>query len=286
MPAIDSTIPLLKPGTFRLDLAGFVETSSATNYHPGSMASLQEAFTLGYGVNERLTIFGGAAQANVLRNTGDLVANFVDPKAGFVYRLASAPQLKGVTLDFVGDAAVNAPLRSPWGPGPYGDLGPIFRARLLATKDLGHGFTLQFSGGLFGASVTTPGYAGLPGQSTFDVDALLGLGGQYRLSMISDRLYVNGELDAMRPLTRNEGQILFAAPFRTTESYSATLGASYVLKPGSVILRLTDTAAFNLADENDVLLNRGSKYGFTNTVGATLSFVNLTPQNWLPPLLH
>ncbi len=287
-PSIDNTIPLLKPGMFRLDLGSYVIN------HPifgiGSPrrdgTDLVETFTLGYGVNPRLTIFAGAVEVNASHNDSGFSADFVDPKVGFLYRIATPSEFRGNTLDFVGDVTVNEPFGGVGLPGQaVGDVGPIGRARLLVTREVGHGFTLQGIGGLQAAQVTTPlsysPFGGLGTRKTTDVDGLLGLAGQYRLTQISDRLYVNGELDYLVPLSSNVGQVSLASPFKISESYAATLGASYVLRPGSILARLTDTVTLDNAGSSISYPPQGSRRLLSNTVGITLSFLNFGPGHWL-----
>lgn len=287
LPALDNTIPLLKPGMFRLDMSALFATYplfGIGNAKGGASSSIIESLTLGYGVNDRFTVFGGAVEANANHADGGYRAEFVDPHVGFVYRVAKAPQLWGASLDFIGDVAANAPLQTAVrSTGPYGDLGPIVRGRVLATREFGHGLTLQANGGFQTAVVTTWPSNGLPDR-TIEVDALLGLGGQYRLSAISDRLFINGEIDWLKPLT-NDQQIA-ASPFRTAEVYSATLGGSYVIKPGFLVARLTDTIALNVVNSNNLFPPVGPRHFVSNTVGLTLSFVNWTPESLLKSALR
>lgn len=283
MPATANTVPLLRPGTFRLDLSSFYATYplfGLGNTRGGPTASLLGTFTLGYGVNDRLTLFGGASESNIVHSDGVFRGEFIDPRIGFVYRVANPPRLWNTALDFVGDLTANAPLSSPTkSTGPYGNLGPIARGRLLATHDFGHGFTLQANGGFQAAVVTSWPFGNLPDR-TAEVDAILGISGQYRLSQLSDRLYVNGELAVLKPLTNSNVQI-YASPFRTADVYSATLGTTYVIKPGFMLARVTDTVALNVVNGNNLFPPMGPRHFVSNTVGLTISFVNLTPQNWL-----
>ena len=293
-PAIDNTMPLLKPGMFRLDLGSYAIS------HPifgigaprQDRTDLLETLLLGYGVSTRLTVFAGAIEVNSSHGAGPYQADYVDPKVGFIYRIATPSEFRGNTLDFVGDVTVNEPMHAFGLVAEGGSVGPIGRARFLVSRELGHGFTLQGIGGLQAAQVTSPQFAGpgvttsspfgtLGSRTTSDVDGLLGLAGQYRLSQFSSRLYVNGELDYLKPITDDAGQVSLASPFKTNESYAATLGATYAVKPGAVLLRLSDTVTLDVAPSAAPFPEPGSRKLLSNTVGVTLSFCNFGPGHWL-----
>ena len=273
-PAIDAEMALLKPGMFRLDMSGYY-ASYLSNPRGNDTATAQGAFLLGYGFSPRLTVFAGAIESNRLYPSAPVTAEYLAPKVGFVVRVANAPQLFGNTLDLVTTFAGNQVLKPPIpSPSPYGDIGSTLKSRLVATREMGHGLTLQASAGLQAAFVEMHD-GPWAGEQTY-LNALAGLAAQYRLSPISDRLYLVGEVDWLKPLTDDGATRTYAAPFGTLESYSTALGATYVIRPQSVIVRLLDTVAYDKIDEAAVFAG-GPHHVVTNTVGLTLSVLGHAP---------
>ena len=260
---------------FRLDMSAYY-ASYISAPRGNDTGTAQGAFLLGYGVNRRLTVFAGAIESNRTYPDGPVVAEYLAPKVGLVFRIADAPQFFGNTLDLIPTFAANEVLKPPIpSPSPYGDIGSTLKARLVATREMGHGLTLQASGGFQTAFVDM--HNGPWSSEGTYVNALVGVAAQYRLAPISDRLYLIGELDWLKPLTDDGASRTFAAPFGTLESYSAALGATYVIRPQSVIVRLLDTVAYDKVDDAMAFGRLGPHHVVTNTVGLTISILGRAP---------